>query len=253
MSEFRLSRAAQIGSCQSCHMPTQHGRRQHTWPGRDATAMLRQAVSLSARLDRQAYRPGETLQAVLQLRNDAGHRFPTGDSIHTGILDVWLRDGDRTVDRQVFVMSRQGGGVVFSEGGPGAPLRQIGFRQVITFINGRPVARTIGVPGVTTPHLEAPERPDTRLLPGEEMMLVYRQPVRNAMARSQNLTLRMRVFYSAVHPGLRQSRIDPSLSPMRLIREVSLPVRIEPADSARTNKVALRPPTVSVKGQKASL
>jgi hypothetical protein len=222
LNEFHLSPAAARGeNCQSCHMPARDGRRQHTWPGRDHPEMLRQAVSLAASLDRTVYRVGDTLQAVIRLRNDAGHRFPTGDSLHAGILDIWLCDGDRTVGRQVFVMSNQNGG----------GFMQILGRRSVVFMNGH-VATTL-INGAGPPEapsqLEAPMRPDSRLLPGEEAMLVYRQPVTKALAGCRNLTLRVRLFHSAVNPGFRGSRTDPGINTMRLIREQTIPVRVAPA------------------------
>jgi hypothetical protein len=226
LSEFHLSPAANRGAnCQSCHMPARDGRRQHTWPGRDDPAMLGQAVSLAARLDRAVYREGDTMQAVIRLRNGAGHRFPTGDSIHAGILDVWLRDGDRTLGRQVFVMSSQNGGGGFI---------QLDRGKGVVFMTNHVASTFLGNPGSregrgAQASLEAPMRPDSRLLPGEEAMLVYRQPVTRSMARCRNLALRVRLFHSAVHPGFRQTRIDPGINTMRLIREQTLPVRIAPA------------------------
>jgi hypothetical protein len=247
LNEFHLSAAAARGeNCQSCHMPARDGRRQHTWPGRDHSEMLRQAVSLAASLDRTSYRLGDTLQAVIRLRNDAGHRFPTGDSLHAGILDVWLCDGDRTVGRQVFVMSNQNGG---------------GFMQIlrgrsVVFMNGH-VATTLmngAGPPEAQSQLEAPMRPDSRLLPGEEAMLVYRQPVTKVLAGCRNLTLRVRLFHSAVNPGFRGSRTDPGINTMRLIREQTIPVRVAPApDPPASNRApaleaALRAERGSVRG-----
>jgi hypothetical protein len=211
LREFHLSSAAARGaSCQSCHMPVLDGRRQHTWPGRSDPAMLRQAVSMSARLDRTVYREGDTLQAVIRLRNDTGHRFPTGDSLHAGILDVWLRNGDQTIGRQVSVLSNQ---------------RENNLVQLFMgnrMVRVRPDDRAFG-----EARLEAPSRADSRLLPGEEAMLVYRQPVTRAMANCRKLTLRVRLFHSAVHPGFRGGRIDPGVNTLRLIREQTLPVQTD--------------------------
>jgi len=214
LDEFRLSAAAARGeSCQSCHMPAGQGGAGHNWPGRNSTRMLQKAVTLTARLDKAAYRTGETLQAVIKLKNDAGHRFPTGDSVHAGILDVWLKDGDRTLGREVFVMAQ------------GTEGRRI-FEALRP--HGRVRGRRAGAPT-----LEAPERDDTRLLPGEEATLVFRQEVDGRLADAAEPVLRVRVFHSAIHPGFRNTRIDPKLSPMRLIREEVLRVKVTASGVAR--------------------
>lgn len=227
MSEFFASPAAARGAtCQSCHMPRAADGRRHTWPGRDSERMLRQAVHLAARLDRRVYRPGETLQAVITLKNDAGHRFPTGDTIHAGILDVWLRDGDRTLGRQVFVIAKQSSSapIVFEGSG------QLLFRHHRFVPHARHGDR-----------LEGPERADTRLLPGEEAMLLYQRPITKELTDLRAPTLRIRVFHNAVHPGLKGSRIDPGIDTRRLIRELVLPVRIEPATPATEVQIARLP------------
>jgi hypothetical protein len=211
LDEFRISPAALRGeTCQSCHMPKDNGRRAHTWPGRDSAAMLRKAVSMTVRLDKPSYQAGDRLQAVIKLKNDAGHRFPTGDSIHAGILDVWLRDGEKTLGRRVWVMSNQASGnqqVFFESFHPGAFPGPGNHRDK---------------PG----QLDAPSRIDTRLLPGEEATLVYRQAVGPAIAAAKDLKLRVRVFHSAVHPGFKHSSIDPGINTMRLIREENVPVAV---------------------------
>jgi hypothetical protein len=223
LDEFRISPAAMKGqTCQSCHMPRQDGGNAHSWPGRNDGTMLQKAISLTARLDKPSYRTGEKLQAVIRVKNDAGHRFPTGDSLHAGVLDVWLCDGNRTLGRQTFLMANQGGGM---SGGT-------------AFINGRVMGANGGVfltniDGLvpradTSPVLEAPNRADTRLLPGEDALFVYHQPVTQQIAAAKNLTLRVRVFHSAIHPGLKKTGVDPGRNTMRLVREQTLPVRIDP-------------------------
>lgn len=225
LAEFRISPAALRGeTCQSCHMPADHTRRMHTWEGRDSLAMLRKAVTLSTRLDRAAYRSGDTLQAVIRLKNDAGHRFPTGDSVHAGILDIWLRDGNRTLGRQVYVMSNQNG---FG--------RAIFLDGHVKFFN------RFGNRAIELGKLEGPNRTDTRLLPGEEAMLVFKQKVQGALAAARNPVLRVRVFHSAVHPGFRGTSIDPKLNTLRLIREESIPVRIGPAGAGETTAMTEAP------------
>jgi hypothetical protein len=171
--------------------------------------MLRDAVSLAVRLDKPSYTEGEKLQAVIRLKNDAGHRFPTGDSIHAGILDVWLRDGKKTLGRQVFVMSNQQGG------------RFVNFAQHGQQFFGSFAPRQF--PGGI---LEAPQRADTRILPGEEMLLVYKQPVSAELAKARKLNLRVRVFHAAMHPGFKNSSIDPGLNTVKVFREEVLPVKV---------------------------
>ena len=225
LDEFRVSPAALRGeTCQSCHMPADRNRPRHTWPGRDSLAMLRKAVTMTARLDRETYRQGDKLQAVIKIKNDAGHKFPTGDSIHAGIVDVWLRDGEKSLARRVFVMSNQNASGFFLTkdgtfpigGGMESPFNR---RETSTAAQAR---------------LEAPVRADTRLLPGEEAMLVYTQPVGKELARARSLRLQIRVFHAAVHPGFKGSSIDPGLRTLRLIREESLPVLIGPIATAVT-------------------
>jgi hypothetical protein len=219
LDEFRISPAAAKGeTCQSCHMPADRSGRLHTWEGRDSVRMLQKAVSMQARLDRPVYHEGDKLQAVIKLRNDAGHRFPTGDSLHAGIVDVWLRDGTKTLGRQVFVMSNQRNGFL-------AQMAIDGIR-----ISGG--ARTEAT-------LEAPRREDTRLLPGEDALLVYKQPVTALIAAAKNPTLRVRVFHAGVHPGFKGSAIDPKQSTLKLIREETLPVRFERSGTTEP-RVALR-------------
>ena len=95
------------------------------------------------------------------------------------------------------------------------------------------------IPDRNGARLEAPRREDTRLLPGEEATLVYSQPVTAKLAAARNPTLRVRVFYSAVHPGFKGSRIDPKTDTLRLIREEELPVAIR--ESAVESRTAQRP------------
>lgn len=223
LAEFRMSPAALRGeTCQTCHMPATGAGRMHTWEGRNSLAMLQKAVTLSTRLDRPRYVPGDTLQAVIRLKNDAGHRFPTGDSIHAGILDVWLRDGNKTLGRQVYVMS-----------GPTGDLRAL-------FLNERArMMERFGNRVADTGRIEGPNRSDSRLLPGEEAMLVFKQKVQGALASARNPVLRVRVFHSAVHPGFRGTSIDPKLNTIRLIREENIPVRIGPGEAGAEKPTAM--------------
>jgi len=219
LDEFKISPAAARGeTCQSCHMPSRKGSRQHTWPGRDSLTMLQQAVSLSVKLSQPAYEKGEKLQAVIKLKNDAGHRFPTGDSIHAGILDVWLRDGKKTLGRQVFVMSNQNQNLNLTRFITGNQIQLSGNVRMLQIAEN----------GATVPKLDAPHREDTRLMPGEEATLLYRQEVGADIAKAKNLTLRVRVFHAAVHPGFKGSGIDSGKSTLRVFREETLPISITP-------------------------
>jgi RNase P subunit RPR2 len=226
LAEFRMSPAAMKGeTCQSCHMPESGGRGQHHWPGRDDLAMLRRAVTMNARLDRESYQSGDLVQAVIKLKNDAGHRFPTGDSVHAGIVDVWLKDGGRTLGRQVFVMSNQ------QSGRRGFFVQQIGQsfqRQAFAIDRGG------NTPVMFAGKLDAPQREDTRLLPGEEATLVYSQKVQGGLAQAKNPVLRIRVFHSGVHPAFKGSRVDPKTDTLKLIREEVLPIRIATAREVKT-------------------
>jgi hypothetical protein len=237
--EFKTSPAALKGqTCQSCHMPAEGTRTAHSWLGRDDLLMLRKAVGMTARLERPVYRAGEKLKAVITLTNDAGHRFPTGDSVHAGILDVWLRDGDRTLGRQAFVMAtpRASFAPVSMPRAMTAAGRRVraGHQSLTTETVFRTVFRTV-FPGSAEPNgarLEAPKARDSRLIPGKPATLVFSQPVEKALASAKNPTLRVRVLYATVHPGFKGSRIDPKLDTMRLIHEETLPVRIEPPAAA---------------------
>jgi hypothetical protein len=257
LDELRLLSDAGTGqSCQSCHMPSAQGRRRHNWEGRNSLAMLRQAITLTARLDRPSYREGDKLQAVIKLKNLAGHRFPTGDSLHAGILDVWLRDGKKTLGRQVFVMSNQNapeqiltnmvlpanrslGGGFGGSGFSGLTRLQTENMTLATGLNA------IAPQSASGEGLEGLGRADTRLQPGEEAMLVYRQVISKALAQAKAPTLRVRVFHAAVHPGFRGSGIDPALSPLRLVREENLPVTVTQAEGSKTDAAA--PASASVR------
>jgi hypothetical protein len=209
LDEFRVSPAALKGeTCQSCHMPANDGDAGHFWPGRNDDAMLRKAISLSVHLDRPAYGKGDKLQAVIKIKNDAGHRFPTGDNVHAGIVDVWLRDGDKTLARQVFVMREKGENTFL--GGD-----MVVFQERV-FVGRKRGSAT----------LEGPERHDTRLLAGEEATLLFTQPGVEALASVKYPELRVRIFHAAVHPGFKGSRIDPKKDTLRLIREETLTVPI---------------------------
>jgi hypothetical protein len=239
LDQFRISPAAALGeSCQSCHMPAEWApsgsRRRHDWPGRSSPQMLQQAIALSARLDRPAYRQGDLLQAVIKIRNHAGHRFPTGDALHAGILDIWLTDGARSLGRQVFVMS--------SQNGSDPPFVSFRSSRGFAIVDGDPPGfPDSGRSAMTKSRLDAPNQADTRLLPDAETTLVFSQPVTAAMVRATNLTLRVRVFHSAVHPGFRGTSVDPGLNTMRLIRQETLPIPVEPPAGERMREAAAPP------------
>jgi hypothetical protein len=242
VDEFRLSPAAAKGeNCQSCHMPAGPAGRRHNWPGRNDLAMLRQAVTVSASLDRAAYQTGETLRAVIKLKNNAAHRFPTGDSIHAGILDVWLQDGNQTLGRQVFAMSEQSGSSQISN-------NDLLVQRELVETRLQQVEQKLGQ-AIRLTALEDPwSRRDTRLLPGEEAILTYTQPVSASMAGAKNPTLRVRLLHSAIHPGFHGSSLDPRLSPLQLIHEQALPVAFgaAPPDGQQKALVASKPPAAAV-------
>lgn len=215
LDEFRASPAAARGeTCQSCHMPREGARGTHRWPGRSSTAMLKKAVRLEAELAQPAYRVGDRLQARVRLVNTAGHAFPTGDSVHAGILDVWLRDGERTVARAVQVLAAPVGG--------GKPQLMAGMAQATVRRAGHRRAPTTTHAGEA--RLAGLKRPDTRLRAGEEVTLSFTAPLRAAPRRE--LSLRVRLFHAALHPAFRGSRIDPGIDTSRLVEEVVLPVRL---------------------------
>lgn len=210
--EFRASPAAAQGeTCQSCHMPPGKDGRRHLFAGSGSLEMLRKAVSLTARLDRPNYAPGDRLQAEITLRNDAGHRFPTGDSIHAGILDVWLRDGRKTLGRQVFLMSNQ---------------RLFPFELDLADDGKfRMIFRRTPSQGAT---LKIPKRADTRLIAGETVKLTYQQKLSAAITQAAAPELVVRVYHADVHPGFRGSGIDPKKRTLKLFREERLPIQLEP-------------------------
>lgn len=76
--------------CQSCHMPEidrpvavngpiRHGR-QHLWRGGHDPDMIKRAVAVQVKADRDRPLPGDRIEFVLTLVNaGAGHKIPTGD------------------------------------------------------------------------------------------------------------------------------------------------------------------------------
>jgi Cytochrome c554 and c-prime len=73
--EWKASRYAKEGvQCQDCHMPD----RRHLWRGIHDPEMVKSGVHIELTTKKPTYRPGETLQATLQLTNSGvGHYFPT--------------------------------------------------------------------------------------------------------------------------------------------------------------------------------
>src|SRR5205823_3003611 len=118
-----------------------------------------------------AYRRGETLKADITLENEAGHRFPTGDSLHSGILDVCLKDGGRTLGRQAFVLTgRSRNDILIPVVGQNGKRRSVEQNQVF--------------PGAAEPHgarLHVPSERDTRLIPGKPETVTYTQPISAAI------------------------------------------------------------------------
>lgn len=211
--EFKSSPAALRGeTCQSCHMPAGQAKSpSHNWPGRDDLTMLRKAVSLQARLAQSEVAMGDTLEAVIEVKNEAGHRFPTGDSIHAGIVDVWLRDGTRTLSRRAFALAKQPDSLAITQAASG-------------LVN---VVKENAAPSVADEtSLTGPTGRDTRVKAGASARLRFRQKVDRRIAAALEPIVEVRVYYSAVHPGFRGSRIDPKLKPLRLIREEVLPVKV---------------------------
>lgn len=234
-AEYEGSPAALKGeTCQSCHMPADKGRPGHNWPGRDSVAMLRKAISLEARLVQSTVRKGDTLEAAIELQNDAGHRFPTGDSVHAGIVDVWLKDGSKTLSRRAYVLAKEPAS---------APHAQVGSPNPhATFENSGTDLEALRIPPPSTfqpSNLQLSSSPrrndthnhredsDTRIRAGQKARLRFRQKVTTALAAAMDPRLEVRVYYSAVHPGFKGSRIDPKLKPLRLIREAVLPVKVQ--------------------------
>jgi hypothetical protein len=73
--EWRTSGAAKRGlQCQDCHMPD----RRHLWRGIHDPEMVKSGVTITLRVGRAHYRPGDWLRATLTLANTGvGHYFPT--------------------------------------------------------------------------------------------------------------------------------------------------------------------------------
>jgi hypothetical protein len=73
--EWQASRFATQGvQCQGCHMPD----RRHLWRGIHDPDMVKSGVTVALTTARPSYRPGEVLEATLQITNSGvGHYFPT--------------------------------------------------------------------------------------------------------------------------------------------------------------------------------
>lgn len=239
--EWKLSPAAQQGkTCQSCHMPESGPARRHNWEGRNSLTMLQSAITLKARLDRPAYTAGEKLQAMISVRNSAGHRFPTGDSLHAGVVEICLHDGPKVIKRELFVMTNlHSGQIGFGMNG----LRDNVDGRFGGLGSGR--IDTAAIPpgggmgagfGGGFGLQSAASSVDTRLLPGEEKLLAFEQPLDAALAGAKELSLRVRVLHAAIHPGLKGSGIDPKLSPPQVVRQLELPVRFGPEPAATAER-----------------
>ena len=88
-AEWKQSSYARTGvPCQGCHMPE----RKHLWQGIHSAEMVRQGIGISLNLGKASYRPGETLQATIQLTNHGvGHFFPTYVTPKV-FIRFWLED-----------------------------------------------------------------------------------------------------------------------------------------------------------------
>ena len=63
--------------CQGCHMP----KGEHSWKGGHSPEMLERAADVEVVTDKEAYLPGETVNASINVTNaGAGHKFPSGGS-----------------------------------------------------------------------------------------------------------------------------------------------------------------------------
>ncbi|ALA59990.1 multiheme c-type cytochrome [Nitrospira moscoviensis] len=104
--------------CQSCHMPEidrpvatngpiRHGR-QHLWRGGHDPDMVKRAIAVQVKADREAVRPGERITFTLTLINaGAGHKIPTGDPDRHFTVEFSVEDKQGTVlERQSATMGR---------------------------------------------------------------------------------------------------------------------------------------------------
>ncbi|MBI3016271.1 MAG: hypothetical protein HYY65_14680 [Candidatus Tectomicrobia bacterium] len=88
-AEWLESSYARSGvTCQGCHMPD----RRHLWQGIHSPEMVRQGIDVSLTSGKSRYRPGELLEATLQIANrGTGHFFPTYVTPKV-IVRFWLEE-----------------------------------------------------------------------------------------------------------------------------------------------------------------
>ncbi len=151
-SEWKSSKYARRGvQCQDCHMPLVPGRtvaletkgeqrtsvNLHDISGSHDLEMVRKAITL--KLEGHEW-IGDRVWVYLRASNvGSGHRFPTGLPMHRAVLEVTIRDGQKTVGR-----------------------REIPFEIVLVDSNGRRIEHEHEV------FLKAARvRSDTRLKPDE--------------------------------------------------------------------------------------
>lgn len=226
LTEFQASPAARRGeTCQSCHMPREGQRGLHTWSGRGSLAMLQKGVELDVSLDKQQYRPGDTLRGEIRITNQAGHAFPTGDSVHAGILDVWVQDGKKTLSRQLYVMSTgRKTGVVSLRGEP------------LKLVSAPPLHPAQASVQPAANRIQAAQRArtaDTRIPAGDKLTLALSRKLDAGAGSTGEVRVRVRVFHSGVHPGFRGTALDPKSNTLTLVREQIVPVRLAPVAAAK--------------------
>lgn len=88
--------------CQGCHMPARGRRSAHDFPGGLDASMLRDAVRVEARAERD----GEITRLTLEVSADrAGHAVPTGDIFRRLVVRAWPL-GDREREASVTLARR---------------------------------------------------------------------------------------------------------------------------------------------------
>jgi hypothetical protein len=104
--------------CQSCHMPEierpvavggpiRKGR-QHLWRGGHDPDMVKRAVEIQVKADKETPKPGEQVGFTLTLVNaGAGHKIPTGDPDRFFTVEFMVEDGQgKVLEQQSSTMGR---------------------------------------------------------------------------------------------------------------------------------------------------
>jgi hypothetical protein len=204
LREWRTGSSARTEqSCQTCHMPTQNGRRSHTFPGGHSFEMLQKAVTLSVRTERQE----EKLTAFVTLKSDGvGHSFPSGDPTHQAELRVTLlADGQPTqTQRYEMRLDKSGRSIVGQLVVAGEAMSATERQQFQKMLALREMA--------------AP------LMAGEERTLPFTFDVTQHAGRKTELKVTLR--YHLLRPDLRGSVLDPGTkdAPTFTLVEKVLPV-----------------------------